>query len=236
MSTILFVPGANLGSWAFQDVVAGLADRGHDAHAVTLTGLAERAGQATPDTDLRTHVDDVVAAVRDLPAGDVVLVGHSYAGAVVVNALPEVADRVSRLVLLAGTVLPVGETLLEQLPPGAEPLFLATVVDGDHGPVLPPMEREVLDTWWGDHGLTGAVWDRYRRCATAQPVACFRTPAWSSPDAEPQVPRTSITCTGDPGGPPALGAQWATSTMPTGHWPMLSAPKLLVDGLHDLVG
>jgi len=61
VSTFVLVPGAWLGAWAWDAVAADLGRRGHHVRPVTLPGLAERAGEATPETNLTTHVDDVVS-------------------------------------------------------------------------------------------------------------------------------------------------------------------------------
>lgn len=236
MSAFLFVPGASLGRWAFADVVDDLRSRGHEASAITLTGLADRAEEATPDTDLQTHVGDVVAAVRALGGDDVVLVGHSYAGAAVVEAAPEVAEHLERLVLLAGLLLDAGESLVDQLPPGAEEPFFANVVDTPRGRMQPPMTRDQLDLYWGDHGLIGdaaAAWDEH---ASPHPVWSYRSPARRGPGDLGDLPRTYVTCTNDPGPAPDLGPEWDRRDLSTGHWPMLTDPARLVDLLVDLAG
>ncbi len=55
----------------------GLREAGHDVHALTLSGLAEKrdvpAGQ-------RTHVQGIVGHVERHDLRDVVLVGHSCSG------------------------------------------------------------------------------------------------------------------------------------------------------------
>lgn len=234
MTTFLLVPGAALGRWALDDVVRDLRARGYDASAISLTGLADRADEATPDTNLQTHVDDVVSAVRALETNDVVLVGHSYAGAVVAEAAPAVADHLQRLVLLAGMVLPAGMSMMEMLPPGAEEPFLAAVVDGPHGELQPPMTREQLDLYWGDHGLAGAAGQAWDDRATPHPVGTYRSPARVGPDGLGDLPRTSISCAGDPGPATSPGPDWDQRELATGHWPMLTDPTLLVDLLVDI--
>jgi len=72
MGTFVLVPGAWLGAWAWSEVAAELRLRGHDVRPVTLTGLAERAYEGTPDTTLTTHVDDVVSLFETGDLRDVV--------------------------------------------------------------------------------------------------------------------------------------------------------------------
>jgi predicted alpha/beta hydrolase len=62
---------------------------GHEVLTPSLTGIGERAHLATPETDLSTHILDVLNALRYEALSDVVLVGHSYGGMVVTG----VADQ-----------------------------------------------------------------------------------------------------------------------------------------------
>lgn len=97
MITFVLVPGACHGGWWYEPVVRAIVHDGHTARPITLAGLEDR-----PRLDqlitLRTHVDQVAAAV---PAdGDVVLVGHSYAGAVITGVADRLHTRVAALVYL----------------------------------------------------------------------------------------------------------------------------------------
>ncbi|HTG11511.1 MAG TPA: alpha/beta hydrolase, partial [Candidatus Eisenbacteria bacterium] len=60
MATFVLVPGAWLGGWCWRQVAGQLRSAGHDAVAITLTGVAERAHLLTAAVGLDTHVDDVV--------------------------------------------------------------------------------------------------------------------------------------------------------------------------------
>ncbi|MET9815061.1 alpha/beta fold hydrolase [Streptomyces sp. NPDC006355] len=77
MTDFVLVAGAWLGAWAWDEVAAGLRGAGHDVHALTLSGLAEKQGVAA---GLETHVRDIVDEVERLGPREVALVGHSYAG------------------------------------------------------------------------------------------------------------------------------------------------------------
>jgi pimeloyl-ACP methyl ester carboxylesterase len=97
MTTFILVPGACHGGWWYEPVVRELERDGHVAVPVTLAGLEDE-----PRVDrlitLATHVDQVADAV---PAdGDVVLVGHSYAGSVVTGVADRLPDRIAALVYL----------------------------------------------------------------------------------------------------------------------------------------
>ena len=77
MTTFVLVPGFWLGAWAWDAVTSELTAAGHDVHPVTLTGLAERAAEATPEVNVDTHIADLTRLIRERGLRDVVLVGHS---------------------------------------------------------------------------------------------------------------------------------------------------------------
>jgi pimeloyl-ACP methyl ester carboxylesterase len=97
MTTFVLVPGFWLGAWAWRPVTTALRAEGHEVHPVTLTGLAERAHLATPETNLDTHITDVVNLLRYEDLTDVVLVGHSYGGLVTTAVADRVPERVRAL-------------------------------------------------------------------------------------------------------------------------------------------
>src|SRR4051812_29929435 len=109
MTTYVLIPGFWLGGWAWESVTAELRAHGHDVYPVDLTGMGERAHLATAQVNLDTHVTDVLTLLRDEDLHDVVLVGHSYAGAVVITSVADQgADRIATLVFVDSGPLPDG--------------------------------------------------------------------------------------------------------------------------------
>jgi pimeloyl-ACP methyl ester carboxylesterase len=139
MATFVLVPGAWLGGWCWRQVVGPLRSAGHDAVAITLTGLAERAHLLTPAVGLDTHVDDVVGAFLAADLRDTILVGHSYGGTVITAAAARLRERLRGLAYLDASVPRPGESNNDVLPPR-----IAAVVrerarkDGDGWRVPPP--------------------------------------------------------------------------------------------------
>jgi pimeloyl-ACP methyl ester carboxylesterase len=125
--TIVLVHGAYAESSSWNDVIGSLVDAGHRviAYAVPLRGLArDAAGLA-----------DLVRSVE----GPVVLVGHSYGGALLTN-VPADAGDVQGLVFVAGYALEPGESCgdASSLAPG-----------GTLGPTLArvPLSDGAVDTY-----------------------------------------------------------------------------------------
>ena len=103
-ATVVLVHGAWHGAWCFDRVMPLLKEAGVPAMAVDLPGHGKDPG---PFADL--HGDAArVRAVLDEIAGDVVLLGHSYGGAVITEA--GVHPAVKHLVYLCALLLDQDES------------------------------------------------------------------------------------------------------------------------------
>ncbi|MEU8074455.1 alpha/beta hydrolase [Catellatospora citrea] len=240
MTTFVLVPGMWLGAWAWQDVASRLAEAGHDPRPVTLSGVAERAAEATPQTDLDTHVADVVALIEGADLRDVVLVGHSYGGMVVSVAAGVLAARLRRVVYVDSGPLPEGMSQFGTNPPEQQERILAEIGDGFLAPV-PPFRPDPDDPSLA--GLDADMLALLRERATPHPFASARQPVHYRPDFA-TVPSALISCmfpaaqvhemiaAGHPYFALLAGAD--VLELPTGHWPMLSRPTDLATLLSTL--
>lgn len=127
MTTFVLIPGSGIGRWSYQKVGRLLEANGHEVYATTLTGVGERSHVVSADTDLDTHITDVVNLLFYEDLKDVVLVGHSYGGMVIRGAADRAADRVGKLVFLDA---PFGRSNAEAFPPINEMRKEGKVVDG----------------------------------------------------------------------------------------------------------
>jgi pimeloyl-ACP methyl ester carboxylesterase len=229
MSTFVLVPGSCLGAWAWNRVTPLLRAAGHEVHPLTLTGFGDRAHLVTPQTDLATHVQDVVAVLETEELSDVVLVGHSYAGAVVGGAAERAAGRIARLVLLAGTLPVDGASLFDVAGPEFRTAIEKVAATRGGGWGVPFFSDEELDRYWGDHELTAEDLRWIRAHAAPQPLATFRSVQRIGDPAAAALPRTYVRCTHDPAPPPVLpgDAGWEHAELDTGHWPMVTRPAEL---------
>ena len=111
MATFLLVHGAWHGGWCWQKVIPFLEAAGHEVYAPTLTGLAERASELSPDVGLDTHIQDIVGLLEEKNLHGVTLVGHSYGGMVITGVVDQVPERIAHLVYLDTFVSRDGESM-----------------------------------------------------------------------------------------------------------------------------
>ncbi|MFD7286917.1 alpha/beta fold hydrolase [Streptomyces sp. NPDC059863] len=222
MTEFVLVAGAWLGSWAWDEVVPELRAAGHGAHAVTLSGLAEKQGVPAGQ---RRHVQDIVDVVERNDLRDVVLVGHSYAGIPTGQAAELIGDRLTRVVFVDSTVPADGESFVTGWPDGRAMVEGAIAGTGGFWPPLAAPD-------YAGQGLTDEQITRIVTGSTPHPGASLTEPATlSRPLGE--LPATYIKCLLDGAEPsPDVAAlltsdRWRLVEMDTGHWPMFSQPHEL---------
>lgn len=113
----VIVHGAWGGGWAFKKVDSLLTAKGCIVYRPTLTGQGERIHLATPETGLKTHINDVVNTILFEDLYDVILVGHSYGGMVVTGVADSLPGRISRIVYIDAFVPEDGESVWKILEP-----------------------------------------------------------------------------------------------------------------------
>lgn len=242
MATFVLVPGAWLGGWAWQRVAPGLRSLGHEVYTPTLTGLGERVHLGTPETNLETHITDVLNLLDFEELREVVLVGHSYAGSVVAGVADRAAARLALTVYDDTAPLEGGESMLDFMPPDEHEGIRRQVAregDGWRLPPLPFAQVPDLPTFAGlgeaDRALLAAK-------ATPQPFGTYTQPLRLAHGGAGDHRRAIIACndfrmfvgTGLPRFQQFVAAPWERRDLDTGHWPMLSAPEALVEALQSL--
>jgi pimeloyl-ACP methyl ester carboxylesterase len=117
-NTYVIVHGAWGAGYEWKEVGRRLLADGHVVYRPTLTGMGERSHLSNPEIDLETHIMDVVNTILFEDLRDVILVGHSYGGAVITGVADRVPDRLKRIIYLdaflpenGGSLNRPGETL-----------------------------------------------------------------------------------------------------------------------------
>lgn len=235
MATYVLVPGFWLGAWAWRPVTDALRALGHDVYPLSLTGLGERVHLASPDTDLETHITDVLNLLHYEDLRNVILVGHSYAGAAVIPVVADRApERVAKLVFVDSGPIPDGMRQAEFADLEEQARNAELVATYGEGWKLPPPSWEEIP------GVDPAL---PRDRAVPQPWATATSPvrltgAWE------KIARLGILCTLTERQARALATevpafrhmndeQWHYVELPTSHWPMFSEPAKLTQILHN---
>lgn len=241
MSTYVLVPGFFFGPWVWEEVGRLLSDAGHEVRIVSLTGQGERAGEATPDVSVTTHVADIVDAIGDL--SEVVLVLHSGGAVAGTAAADQVPERLRHIVYVESAPFPDGMAQIEFLPPDVQAEQRRQIETEGQGWLLPARPFDEDDQSRDPAALadlSARDLERMRRHASAQPAAMVVGPA-RRPAEIPNTPRTLVASTfpieqvpamvaaGVPAFSMLAGPDWTLVGLPTGHWPMLSRPKELAE-------
>lgn len=194
MATFVLVHGAMVGGWCWRWVAPGLRAAGHEVHTPTMTGLGERVHLATPQTDLDTHIDDIVNALHYEDLTDVVLVGWSYGGMAVAGVADRVPERVAHVVYLDSDVPRDGET---SAPPSqhAARAELARAYDGWRMSLgIDADATPAVSAWaaWLELPAEVRVWIAER--VVPHPLRTWTQPI-RLPGAAAAIPTTYVRCT-----------------------------------------
>jgi pimeloyl-ACP methyl ester carboxylesterase len=98
----LLVHGTSDGSWIWHSLAPFLRVAGHEVYTPTLTGLGA-SSHLLPKFDritLATHIQDVTNMLFFEDLSDVVLVGNSYGGMVIMGVAAKEPRRLEHLVYL----------------------------------------------------------------------------------------------------------------------------------------
>lgn len=233
--TVLLVHGAWHGAWCWSALQCELERRSVPSFAIDLPGhgLSTR-----PLGDVHTDAREVVATLQLLAErgdGDVVLVGHSYGGAVITQAAAS-ATNVAHLLYVAAFALDDGESvmgLIGALPP--EPIALAAAMRiGDDGvATLDPDLAPAALYGDGSPELAAAALAR----VSGQALASFTEPVTASPRAT--IDSTYVLCTRDEAVAPAHQRVMAARCthvveLDSDHSPMITHTAELADVIEAL--
>jgi pimeloyl-ACP methyl ester carboxylesterase len=239
MATFVLVHGAWFGGWCWQKVIPLLEAAGHEVYAPTLTGLAERAFELSPEVELYTHIEDIVGLLEEKNLQGVILVGHSYGGMVITGVVDQVPERIAHLVYLDTFVPRDGDSMAT----------ISSMVVW----VLRKKARAQGDGWrvasQGTYGVTtepDRSWVLSK--VTSHSLKTFEQPLHlKNPGIVSKKSRTHINCTG--GGffrslmrrilarralPPSE-AGWRLRQLPTSQCAMITMPRALADLLLEVV-
>lgn len=181
MAHYLLVHGAWGGAWYWRDTLHTLIRAGHRAHAVTLTGVGERAHLLSPAIDLETHIADVLGALDTEELDDCILVVHSYGGMLGTAVADRRPGKLRHLVYVDAVLPAPGESWSSGHAPDTRAARIAGA-EANAQYAFPAPDPAAF-------GLTGPAADWVRRRQTPHPGHTYTQPLPFDPIRVAAVPR-----------------------------------------------
>ena len=110
-----------------------LAKEGYAVHSPSMTGLGEREHLLSKQVGLSTHIEDISNYIEWLDIDNVILVSHSYGGAVITGVADKLGDRIAHVVYIDTVPLNHGENLLDAFGPEVSAIAKKSVEDNGDG-------------------------------------------------------------------------------------------------------
>lgn len=233
MTTYLLLHGSWHGGWCWKHVASRLGGIGHEVHAPTLPGCAERAHMPPEGVTLAAQADEVIDYLYFWDLSNVVLVGHSSSGMILQAITDRRCGRIASMIYLDGYLLPPGHSAYDQWPE-SQRAEADAALRSDH-PFRPPLPTSVL----GIDEPELAQWAERR--LRPHPLAAYLDPV---PQGAPEVGASCnayVHCTRGaaaaifaPMAQKAASLGWAIRRLDASHEVMLTNPNLLVQCLTEL--
>lgn len=234
MATFVLVHGAWHGGWCWRAVREQLESRGHRVFTPTLTGVGERKHHLSADIAIDTLVSDVAHVLEYERLENVVLVGHSFAGAIIPGVAERARERIAKLVFLDAAVLEDGESMFDMMAQEIVEQRRSQAEQLHDGIALPLPSREGL-------GIKDeALWSEIEPLLTPQPLSTYESKVQLEAMPGDGIACEYIRCA-DPEYAPlswarerARGYGWPMRDIATGHDAMLTAPDDLTAMLLEM--
>jgi pimeloyl-ACP methyl ester carboxylesterase len=223
LTTYVLVHGAGEGGWVWKQTAQLLRAEGHIVYTPTLDGCAERHNQMRPGITIESQGDEIAELLFFEDLSNVVLVATSTGGMVICRTAERARERIGRLVFLDALALLDGETVGQAVGKPTQQSGSARV-SITPGPTF-FREADFSDAKTREWALARSTPFPGSTSDCAVSLDRFWTLTWNAlivrclrgDPAEPLQRRTAE----------MLGAEYVE--IDTGHYPMLSDPKLVAD-------
>lgn len=235
---IVLIHGAYHGGWAFSKVASLLRRDGFlHVSTPTLSGLGEQSSVANAgQIGLATHVQNIVKHLIMEDVRDAILVGHSYAGAIVSSVVAQQTGRIAHVVFLDAFV-PLSEVMARER---ANDILYERLALEEQCVAPPPIET--LAERWGLVDAEQRMW--VARRLTPHPAKCFveALSVANIVELDDDIRKTFIRCTRNPKTASignlirdSYSEYFTYLELDAHHDVMIIEPQMLVDCLKSLV-
>ena len=233
-TTFVLVHGAWHGGWCWKRVADILRRRGHVVTTPTQTGLGERSHLLSEAVTLSVFVDDIVNHLKWEDLKNVVLVGHSFGGAVITGTADKARARIASLIYLDAAIIEDGETWFGLLPKNLVEERIQAARESSGGLSLPAAPVEafgVFDPEDAEYMVSKL---------TPHPLATFISELKLDGPVGNRLPASFVSCTVPVYEPAAfcrqraMEAGWPIYELATGHDAMITAPLATADLIERL--
>jgi pimeloyl-ACP methyl ester carboxylesterase len=231
MTTFVLVHGAWHGGWCWNRVAQLLSAKQHTVITPTLTGLGERSHLLNPGIDLETHILDVVNVMKWQELREIVLVGHSYGGAVISGVAERMETSIASLVMLDAFIPANGQSVSDLMVPQRRDAILKAASEGTTS--FPPVPAAAFNVNESDRGWVDA------QC-TPHPIKCFLQKLELTGARDRIAKKAYIRAANYDSTPfdaalsQARNKGWRTFEIAAGHDVMIDAPPQLAEMLEAL--
>jgi len=230
--TFVLVHGAWHGGWCWRRVSDLLERQGHKVFTPTMTGLGERSHLLDAKINLATHVTDIVNVIKWEGLKDIVLVGHSYGGAVISGVAEQVGDAIGSIVFLDAFVPESGDSVAAKASQPVREAIAALVPKGEIA--MKPVPAAAFRVNEKDRAWVDAM-------CTPHPLATLTDKITLTGAREKIAKKAYIRAKGYPS-VPFDGFQeklkgnsaWRVYELPSGHDVMVDMPDRLVETLGEV--
>jgi len=223
--TYVLVHGAFHGGWCWSGVADILRSKGNRVFTPTFTGGGERAHLMNEQIDLNTFITDVKAVIENEELNNIILVGHSFGGAVISGVIDQMPGRIAGAIYLDAPMGMNGRSVFDGAPADVRKARTdaAITVKGTKA-IAPPSSKA-----FGLSDSAQIAW--VDRRMTPMPFKSYETPLVLKGKVGGDIPKQFIHAVNPvlpnivPSAKYARENGWGYIEIQTGHDAMVSMPK-----------
>lgn len=234
MKNYLLVHGAWGAAWEFDKVSELLSNEGHNVIAIDLPGHGENKTNVA-DVTMNLYVQTVVDVINELNE-NVILVGHSLAGAIISQVAEIMPEKIDRLIFIAAMLLKNGDSPLEVMQDDDEGQLLSNTIfseDGRYATLSEETIRSILLNDINDDAYLDSIIPKFLFNQATEP---FMAKAQLSEErfgsVEKHYIKASIDKVISPAAQEKMLSNWRVDkivNLKSGHFPLTSMPETLVE-------